>query len=32
MVEGMGGTWEELPAGTLAAAGTSVRSVLLTAR
>ncbi len=27
----MGGAWEELPAGTFAAAGTSVRTVLLTA-
>ena len=31
MIEGMGGAWEELPAGTFAAAGTSVRTVLLTA-
>ena len=31
MIEGMGGVWEELPAGTFAAAGTSVRTVLLTA-
>ena len=31
MIEGMGGNWEELPAGTFAAAGTNVRTVLLTA-
>ena len=31
MIEGMGGAWEELPVGTFAAAGTSVRTVLLTA-
>ena len=31
IVEAMGGEWEELPAGTFAAAGTNVRTVLLTA-
>lgn len=31
MIEGMGGAWEELPAGTFVAAGTSVRKVLITA-
>ena len=30
-IEGMGGAWEELPADTFAAAGTSVRTVLLMA-
>ncbi len=31
IIEEMGGKWEELPANTFAAAGTSVRTVLLTA-
>ena len=31
MIEEMGGAWEELPAGTFAAVGTNVRTVLLTA-
>ena len=31
MIEEMGGAWEELPAGTFAAAGTGVRTVLITA-
>ncbi len=31
VIEEMGGAWKELPASTFAAAGTSVRTVLLTA-
>ena len=31
IIEQMGGEWEELPANTFAAAGTNVRTVLLTA-
>jgi hypothetical protein len=30
LIEQHGGTWEELPPGTFAEAGTSVRTVLLT--